>query len=116
MFYEIEERPPTAAGEIACREQLLTLTTPIAKEYGLDLEPFTAWQDDLPVERVQGVFLHTKIASGQWCIGAIVRRNSGELRMWPRDESAGPIQGSTAIAPAQLDTSILEMVEQFTAA
>ncbi len=115
MFYKIEEQPPTADAEVSCREALLAVTRDIADEYGIEMEPFTAWQEDEP-ERVQGIFLNTSTASGPWCIGAIVRRNNGELRIWPRDDSTGPVSGSTIIKDDELESSILEMVDQFTTA
>lgn len=115
MFYKIEEQPPTDHAEVTCREALLAVARDIADEYGLVMEPFTAWQEDEP-ERVQGIFLNTSTASGPWCVGAIVRRNNGELRIWPRNDSTGPVRGSTIIKGEDLESSILEMVEQFTAA
>jgi len=113
--YNIEEKPPTSGTEIKSREELLAVTRDIANEFGLKMEPFTAWQEDGP-ERVQGIFLNISTASGPWCIGAVVRRHSGELRIWPRDDSTGPIRGSKVTKADTLESSILEMVEQFTAA
>lgn len=113
--YNIEEQPPTSETEIRCREELLEVTRNIADKFGLEMESFTTWQDDEP-ERMQGVFLNTSTASGPWCIGAVVRRKNGELRIWPRDDCTGPIRGSTAIQADALESSILEMVEEFTAA
>lgn len=113
--YNIEEQPPTSETEFKCREELLAVTRDIADEFGLEMEPFTAWQGDEP-ERVQGVFLNTSTASGPWCIGAVIRRHNGEIRIWPRNDDTGPIRGSNVIQTDAIEPSILEMVEQFTAA
>jgi hypothetical protein len=115
LYYKIEEQPPAANAEIACREKLLAVVEDVTEEYGLEMEPFTAWQEVEP-ERVQGVFLNTSTASGPLCVGAIVRRNNGELRLWPRNDSTGPIRGSNVIKASEIESAILEMVEQFTAA
>lgn len=115
ISYKIEEVPPTAAREVSSREQLLSTLRAITDKYGLEMEPFTAWEEqDEKQERVQGVFLLTSTPAGPWCIGAFIRRNNGELRIWPRDNVTGPINGSTAIEVEHLDTSIEEMVEGFT--
>ena len=113
--YNFDEQPPTTKIEIECREALLAVTRDITDEFGLEIETFTAWQEDKP-ERVQGIFLQTSTASGPWCIGAVVRRHNGELRIWPRNDDTGPVQGSKVIQINELESSIFEMVEQFTAA
>lgn len=115
ISYKINEHGPLSLTEISDREKIRSLVQSIADEYGLEMEPFTAWEEDNP-ERVQGVFLNTSTPCGPWCIGAIVRRRNGELRVWPRDEGLlGPIQGSSVIEVGQLDTVVLDMVEQYTA-
>lgn len=115
-MYNIEEQEPTSAAEIACREELLVHAKTAAEEYGLEMELCTAWEESEPQERVQRIFFNTSTDSVPWCVGAIVRKNDGELRLWPRDSERGPIQVSRVITPKQLDDSVLEMVEQFTAA
>lgn len=115
MKYEIDERPPTAAKEVQCSEQLCAVVQPIAHIQGLQMETFTAWQDG-ERERVQGIFLMFSTNNGPFCVGAIVRRNNGELRLWPRDNATGPIHGSTAIPPDRLEESIKDLVTQFCSA
>lgn len=115
ISYQIEEQSPTAETDILCREALLAITRDIAEDHGLEMELATAWQEDESTERMQVIFLNTSTPSGPWCVGAIVRRHNGELRMWPRDDESGPIHGSTVIKQAELKSSIEEMVDKFTA-
>jgi hypothetical protein len=113
MSYTLDPKPPTSEVEIDCRQQLLAAASATANDYELQMDPYTAWQTDQP-ERVQVVFLNIGTTNDSWCIGAIVRRNNGELHLWPREGIEGPIYGSTIIEPDQLETAIMDLVNQFT--
>ncbi len=115
-MYQIEERPPHDTTEVASREKLLEMVQPFADDYRFCLEGFTAWEDDRPGDRVQGVFLQVDTHIGPWCIGAIIRCNDGKLRFWPREEGEkGPFSGSVAFQKRHLAAIVFQMVDQFTA-
>lgn len=115
MNYMLEETAPTNSEEIDSRSQLLSILDPIASTFELEVEPATAWEDD-ENERVQIAFLKVSKAGGPYCIGTIVRRNDGELRVWSRDDETGPIQGSAVIKPSEIEIAVLNMIDQYTAA
>lgn len=115
MNYMLEENAPTKPGEIDSRSVLLSILKPIAVEYELEVEPATAWEDG-DTERVQIAFLKVSEPCGPWCIGTVVRRDSGELRVWPRNDVTGPIQGSATVPPEELSLAVLNMIDQYTAA
>lgn len=112
-MYKLEEFFPAASAEVECRDALLEAVRPTAEEYDLDMEAVTA-QEEAQQERMQVVFLNTSTRSGPWCVGAIVRRNNGEFRVWSRDDDTGPMVGSSAIDASKLEDAITKMVEQHT--
>ena len=113
MNYMIDERLPTEQTEIDSRTVLQARLQPIVEEHGLEIELATAYEDG-DSERVQVAFLKVSEPVGPWCIGTIIRRNSGEYRAWPRDDDMGPIQGSTVVDRSELQSVILHMIDKYT--